>query len=57
MINKLFTIESITLYDTILTELLMKKSRLVIHILSLTALDVILSQRFMKQENIDKIYR
>ena len=35
----------------------MIKRRLMIQILSLTALDVKLSQRLMKQENIDSIYR
>ena len=38
-------------------ELLMIKRRLMIQILSLTALNVKLSQRLMKQENIDSIYR
>ena len=35
----------------------MMKRRLMIQILSLDALDVKLSQRLMKQENIDSIYR
>ena len=38
-------------------ELLMIKHRLMIQMLSLTALDVKLPQRLMKQENIDRIYR